>query len=110
MNNYALIKEAKAVNVVIADWQTINKIARLQSCDFVNVDQYPVQIGDDYVDGIFYRDGQELKRIKTDGEKIGDLSQDLISAQHAITDLDIADIISEQAITDLDLRILELEV
>ena len=110
MNNYALIKDGKVINVIVSDWQNINKIARLQECEFVNVDFYPVQIGDDYTDGKFYRDGEELERIKSDGERIFQLDNDIISAQQTITDLDIANIVSEQAITDLDLRILELEV
>lgn len=110
MNNYALIKDGKVINVIVADWQNVNKIAKLQECEFVNVDFYPVQIGDDYTDGVFYRDGVEIKRIKTDSEKIGQLESDVISAQQTITDLDLADIVSEQTITDLDLRILESEV
>ena len=56
MNNYALIKDGKVINVIVADWQNVNKIAKLQECEFVNVDFYPVQLGDDYTDGAIYRD------------------------------------------------------
>ena len=39
--------------------------------------QYPVQIGDDFKDGVYSRDGQPLTPVPTDAQKIADLEAQL---------------------------------
>ena len=53
---YALIKDEIVVNLI---W-----LHPMNADDFPNavpIEDLPVQIGDTYIDGIFYRDGEEVK-------------------------------------------------
>ncbi len=56
----------------------------------VDVTQIPVAINDVYSHGQFYRDGTEILPLPTDEEQIADLSQQIVSAQNDMNDVQIA--------------------
>lgn len=54
--NYALIVDGRVVNVIVLHPMNADEFPNA-----VPVDGYAVQIGDECIDGIFYRDGAEIK-------------------------------------------------
>lgn len=54
--NYALVVEGRVVNVIVLHPMNADEFPNA-----VPVDGYAVQIGDEFIDGIFYRDGIEIK-------------------------------------------------
>lgn len=54
--NYALIKDNEVVNLI---W--LHPMNADEFPNAVPIEDLPVQIGDTYIDGIFYRDGEEVK-------------------------------------------------
>ena len=50
--NYALIENGVITNIIWLSSANADEFP-----DAVNVDQYPVGVGDTYVDGVFYRNG-----------------------------------------------------
>ena len=57
--NYALINNNIVVNIIYLHSMNAGDFAA------VPMDDLPVQIGDEYIDGEFYRDGRKLKDIVT---------------------------------------------
>ena len=55
---YALIKNAKVTNIVSADKRGADSLISA-GLNLIQTDK-PVAIGDDYIDGKFYRDGSEV--------------------------------------------------
>ena len=75
---YAYVVDGKVQNVGVyqinsAGYTVANSVAKEiygPEAIAVNVTQYPVFIGDDYIEGIFYHDGREILRTPTDEERI----------------------------------------
>ena len=55
---YALIENAKVTNIVSADKRGADSLISA-GLNLIQTDK-PVAIGDDYIDGKFYRDGSEV--------------------------------------------------
>jgi hypothetical protein len=53
--NYAVIQNDVITNVIYLSSANAHEFP-----DAVNVDQYPVDIGDNYIDGKFFRNGEEV--------------------------------------------------
>ena len=53
---YALIKDEIVINLI---W--LHPMNADEFPNAVSIEGLPVQIGDTYIDGIFYRDGEEVK-------------------------------------------------
>jgi hypothetical protein len=77
-NKFALVKDGVIENIIIADsYPTAAKLALAHGCEqAVKVDQYPVVIGDRYVDGNFIHEGDEVERQLTLEEKNAQLEQE----------------------------------
>lgn len=56
----------------------------------VEVTQYPVQIGDDYIEGRFYRNGEEILPFPTDEQEIAMLKVENASLNSAVDDIIVA--------------------
>ena len=54
--NYALIENGVVTNII---WLSSDNADELPNA--VNIDDYPVCIGDTYSDGVFYRDGEKVR-------------------------------------------------
>lgn len=50
--NYAFIENGVITNIIYLSSMNAHEFP-----DAINVDQYPVGVGDTYVDGVFYRNG-----------------------------------------------------
>lgn len=53
----------------------------------VEVTQIPVQIGDDYIDGIFYRDGEEIRPLLSIEETVNITQDTLTALELAVIDM-----------------------
>lgn len=61
MMNFAIIKNNVVLNVIDATHRNAQLIAQtIEGASFFNVDGLPVQSGDDYIDGEFYRGGLNI--------------------------------------------------
>lgn len=54
--NYALIENSVITNIIALNSENAHEFPNA-----VNVDEYPVGVGDTYVDGVFYRNGFAIK-------------------------------------------------
>ena len=81
--NYALIKENKVANII---W-----LSPSNAKDFPNtvaLNDIPAGIGDEYIDGIFYRDGKKLlSPLEAAYEQIAVMEASLAEADAALLDL-----------------------
>ena len=88
---FSLINNNKIQNTIVCDnYETANQIARITYGDdaiAVDTTLYPVSIGDDYIDGTFYRDGEIINRNLTEEERIAELNEQLTAAQLALCEL-----------------------
>lgn len=88
---FSLINNNKIQNTIVCDnYETANQIARITYGDdaiAVDTTLYPVSIGDDYIDGTFYKDGEIIKRNLTEEERIAELNEQLTAAQLALCEL-----------------------
>ncbi len=121
--NYALIKNNKIENIIVADYTMANTIAQLEGYEAVNVDNYPIEIGDIYENGSFMNaedikdvDGNILipartviQRKMTDEEYIYMLENQNKQLGQDLTDREIENLELGQLVTDLDIRLLMLE-
>lgn len=80
---FALISENEVKNVIVGDFYNCNEIARIEYGEdavAVEVTQYPVQSGDRYENGNFYRivDGKRVSidPVPTDSQKLDMLMSD----------------------------------
>ena len=71
---YAVVRQNLVENVIECGRATDAMTLELHMhCLLVPAQQYPVQVGDTYESGAFYRDGEQLARIPTTDEKISAL-------------------------------------
>ena len=88
---FSLINDNKIKNTIVCDnYEIANQIAGVTYGDnafAVDTTLYPVSIGDDYIDGLFYRDGELIKRNPTEEERIIALNEQLTAAQLALCEL-----------------------
>lgn len=84
----AVIENGIVTNVIEGDFQNARHIFPLES-QVVNVDFFPVSIGDTYESGKFYRDGEVIPRTLTADEKIGKLEMDKALLQQQMDELTI---------------------
>lgn len=88
---FSLINNNKIQNTIVCDnYETANQIARITYGDnaiAIDTTLYPVSIGDDYIDGVFYRDGEIINRNLTEEERIAELNEQLTAAQLALCEL-----------------------
>lgn len=94
---FAIISECEVKNVVVGEFEPCNQVARLDYGDeayAVEVTQYPVQIGDFYEGGVFYREvnGEEVRidPIPTDSQKIDMLTAENASLRAYLNDISMA--------------------
>lgn len=94
---FALIAECEVKNIVVGEFEPCNEVARAEygeeACA-VEVTQYPVQIGDFYEGGVFYREvnGEEVRiePVPTDSQKIDMLTADNESLRAYLNDISMA--------------------
>lgn len=74
---YAVVRQNLVENVIECGRATDAMTLELHMhCLLVPAQQYPVQVGDTYENGIFYRDGEQLARIPTTDEKVAALESE----------------------------------
>ncbi len=81
-SRYALIKDGVVTNVIMADsYPTAGMIGEAHGADeVVEVSQFAVSIGDQYIDGVFYHEGNEVERqltLEEENERLKQLLADL---------------------------------
>ncbi len=88
-SRYALINDGIVGNVIIVDSSdTAQLIASSTGYDqAVCVDQYFVTIGDTYVDGVFYHEGDEIARRQTLEETVEQQTQEISDLQTLVLQL-----------------------
>ena len=88
---FSLINEDKIKNTIACDnYEVANQIAKITYGDnafAVDTTLYPVNIGDDYINALFYRDGELIERNPTEEERIIELNNQLTAAQLALCEL-----------------------
>ena len=88
---FSLINEDKIKNTIVCDnYEVANQIAKITYGDnafAVDTTLYPVNIGDNYINGLFYRDGELIERNPTEEERITELNNQLTEAQLALCEL-----------------------
>lgn len=107
MGRWALIKTESEIStvqdVIVADAYNAHKISTAKGYDEpVDVEWWPVQAGDTYSGGGFYRDGVTIQKTLTPDEKI-----QLVGIEN--TDRDLENLELGQYATELDLRLIALE-
>ena len=91
---YALISGRDVMNIVVGDYYNCNESAKLQygaSAFAVEITQYPVQPGDHYLNGVFYRDvdGEEvvIDPVPTEADEIASLNNAMSNVELALVEL-----------------------
>ena len=91
---YALISGRDVMNIVVGDYYNCNEAAKRDygaSAFAIEVSQYPVQPGDHYLNGVFYRgdEGEEetIDPIPTEAEQIAKLSDAVSNIELALIEL-----------------------
>lgn len=89
---FAMIFDETVQNVVVGHYEETNRVARCVYGDdafAVDCTQYPCEIGDKYIDGIFYKsDGiTPIDRLPTDKEEIQQLKADNAQLTVALADM-----------------------
>ena len=91
---FALISGRDVMNIVVGDYYNCNESAKLQygaSAFAIEITQYPVQPGDHYLNGRFYRieDGQEvdINPVPTEADEIARLTTELNDVELALVEL-----------------------
>lgn len=101
--DYAIVENGTVTNVVVLKQKDLPYFP-----DAVLIPEGTLTgIGDQYKDGKFYRDGEEITSQPWQAAEMQRLSNLLIETQQAITDQDIASIEAQQTITELELIGLE---
>ena len=70
---YAVVRNNRVDTVTECNGLVVQSLETHLHCLLVPCEQYPVQAGDTYENGIFYRDGEQLERIPTTEEKVSAL-------------------------------------
>lgn len=73
---YAAIRQGRVDNVIECTGLSALKLETVMHCTLAPCEQYLVQVGDTYEDGVFLRDGQPIERIPTDSEKLSMLESE----------------------------------
>lgn len=101
--DYAIVENGTVTNVVVLTQKDLSF--------FPNAVLIPegtlTGIGDQYKDGKFYRDGEEITSQPWQEQELQRLNNLLIETQQTITDQDLAMIEAQQTITDLELQGIE---
>jgi len=91
---YALISGRDVMNIVVGDYYNCNEAAKTEygaSAFAIEITQYPVQIGDEYLNGVFSRlvDGEYVRidPYPTEAEEIIRLSDALNDVELALVEL-----------------------
>lgn len=88
---FSLISNNKIQNTIVCDnYEVANQIAKsTYGKDTIAIDTtlYPVQIGDDYIDGVFYREDKIISRNLTETEKIELLNEQIVNLQLALVEV-----------------------
>ena len=91
---FALIHDRDVMNIVVGDYYNCNETAKETygaSAIAVEVTQYPVQPGDHYLNGRFWRDvdGEEvdIEPYPTEAEEIIRLSESMTDVELALVEL-----------------------
>lgn len=91
---YALIHDRDVMNIVVGDYYNCNEAAKATygaSAFAVEATQYPVQPGDHYLNGRFYKieDGQEIDidPVPTEADEIASLNAALNDVELALVEL-----------------------
>jgi|GEM_PF-2845714 len=93
----AVIEHGIVTNVVEGDFQSTRHIFPLES-QVVNVDLFPVAIGDSYQDGKFYRNGEVVSRTLTADERIAQLEVEKEALLKRVDELTLAFLEKEAAV------------
>jgi hypothetical protein len=80
----AIVENQKVINII--EYMG-GRLHLPQGQLMVDCGRYPVAIGDDCVDGRFYRDGASLAPEPTEAERLEALNADLIQTQLALAEL-----------------------
>lgn len=89
---FAMIFDETVQNVVVGQYEETNRVARCAYGDdafAVDCMQYPCEIGDRYINGVFYKsDGvTQIDRLPTDREEIQQLTEDNAQLTVAMADM-----------------------
>jgi len=91
---YAIISGRDVMNVVVGDYYNCNEVAKTgygASAFAVEVTQYPVQIGDTYLNGVFSRlvDGEYVRidPVPTEADEIARLNSAMNDVELALVEL-----------------------
>ena len=89
---FAMISGETVQNVVVGQYEETNRVARCVYGDdafAVDCTQYPCEIGDKYINGVFYKaDGTTpINRLSTDKEEIQQLKADNAQLTVAMADM-----------------------
>lgn len=114
---YAQIHNGKVQNVMICDEYTLaNEIARMsygEDAFAIDVEQYPVAIGDEYRDGFFYRtleDGSEIQieYVPTERQAIVALEDQNTFLETALVEQYEENLALQESVTTTQLALTEL--
>lgn len=72
---YAVVRNNIVENVIACGNNGTIALEKVMNCTLVPCEQYPVQNGDIYVDGVFKRGEELVERVKTTPEKINELTR-----------------------------------
>ncbi|WP_027642408.1 hypothetical protein [Enterocloster clostridioformis] len=89
---FAMIYDETVQNVVVGQYEETNRVARCVYGDnafAVDCLQYPCEIGDRYINGVFYKsDGvTQIDRLPTDRDEIQQLTEDNAQLTVAMADM-----------------------
>ena len=89
---FAMIFDETVQNVVVGQYEETNRVARCAYGDdafAVDCMQYPCEIGDRYINGVFYKsDGvTQIDRLPTDRDEIQRLTEDNAQLTVAMADM-----------------------
>lgn len=88
---FSLINNNKIQNTIVCDnYEVANQIAKStygEEAIAIDTTLYPVQIGDDYINGIFYRENEVINRNLTEKEQIELLNEQIINLELALVDM-----------------------
>ena len=92
MQNFALIADGKIKDIVVCDdYNVANQIAQNvhgQGATAADVTHYALEVGDEYDNGKFYRDGKEIQPLPSVEDKLNELNAAAESLEEAACDLD----------------------
>lgn len=93
---YAIVVNGNVENIIIAEIESSSKIAQSFGGEAINIEDYPVEIGHTYVDGVFYdNNNNKCEKIQTISEII--VTQEIENIKNAnLTDKNSVDAFQER--------------